>query len=488
MKIFIADDVAGFTDDLWEAARHMLKNGADETVEIAPNEAPVEILVASLTKSRVSGADKLPVSTPNPAVLAEAEFSADILDALGRKLLHLGQVDQAEILISAALSARIRRYGKDHPLTAESYNSRARLLRIKGDVVQAEKDVRRALSINSRVYGADSYAVVPNLTELACIQIQAGEYGGAERAAVRGLRILEQLYLEESDPNTTRLLDALARVLQVKGQYRDAIEIYQRILQQDAKESGSECSLKYATHQANFALVLLSQRSYLDAERFYRQAIEIYETKAGLPNHPDLLDIRSGYASLLAEMKKPEAVTQFRELIRLGGQLRGDKHPYVGNDHAGLARAIYELEQGNYLEDAKNEFQRALDIYKENVPERMPEDHVFIAEAKGWKARILAEQATNATADERKRLGADAEALATKALEKFQAELADDSVEIAITRAIIARALSLQGKELDRALALLQAAQPIVVAARGEQSKIARLIAAWLGELGKAKR
>lgn len=487
MKIFIADDMAGFTEDLWAAARQMLKNGSDETVEIAPDGAPVEILVASLTKSSVAEKGKAPPRGPSSGVLADPEFSTEIFESLGAKLLHLGQVEQAELLVRAALGGRIRLYGKDHPTTAKSYKLRARLNRIKGDAVQAEKDVRRALAIDSRVYGTDGYGVVGDLVELAIIQIQAGEFGGAERTAVRGLRILEELYLEESDPNTTRLLDAIARVLQMKGHYDGAVELYQRILQQDAKEPGSAYSLKYATHQANFALVLLSQRNYADAERFYQQAIDIYVNKAGLPNHPDLLDIRSGYASLLAELKKPQAVDQYRELIRLGGQLRGENHPYVGNDHAGLARAIYQLEQGNFLEDAKTEFERALTIYRANVPERMPEDHAFIAEAKAWKARILVEQAANATPDQRKKLGAEAEALSLKALEKFQAEFAEGSVEIAITRAILARALTLQGKDQQRALALLQAAQPIVVDVRGANSKIAQLIAAWIADLSAKK-
>lgn len=483
MKIFIADDLAGFTENMRDVVQHWLKNDSDETAEIARDETPVHILLSSLTKTRITDGG-VKAATPSPGLLAQPEFSSNILDAVGAELLHLGHVEQAEPFIEAALRGRIKLYGKDHPITAQSYNTRARLQRMKGDVVQAEKDARRALAINSRVYGTDSYATANNLAELAIIQIQAGEFAGAERSAVRGLRILEELYLDDGDPNTTRLLDAIGRVLQMRGEYDDAIEVYQRVLQLDTKSLGSEYSLKYGTHLANFALVLLSKRNYADAERFYQQAIEIYAQKAGLPNHPDLLDIRSGYASLLAELKKPAAREQYVELIRLGEQLRGADHPYVGNDHAGLARAIYQLEQGNYLEDAKTEYDRALSIYRTNIDAgRMPEDHAFIAEAKAWKARILVEQGGNAAPDQRKQLGAEAEGLVLHALRKFQAEFAEDSVEIAITRAILARALTLQGKELDRALALLQVSRSIVIDARGANSKIAQLIAAWIEEL-----
>ena len=60
--------------------------------------------------------------------------------------------------------------------------------------------------------------------------------------------------------------------------------------------------------------------------------------------------------------------------------------------------------------------------------------------------------------------------------------MAEDSVEVAITRAIIGRALALQEKDGTRALGLLTAAQPIVVAARGADSRIAKLIAQWIAE------
>ena len=45
----------------------------------------------------------------------------------------------------------------------------------------------------------------------------------------RGLSILERLNLEAADPNTTRLLDIIGRVLQAKGSYDAATEVYQRL-------------------------------------------------------------------------------------------------------------------------------------------------------------------------------------------------------------------------------------------------------------------
>lgn len=476
MKIFIADDLTGMGDNMPDVVRQLLKSEVEETAEVARDETPVHIMLASLTKT--------PANTPSLGLLADAEFSTEILDAIGAKLLHLGQVDQAELIIEAGLRGRIKQFGKDHPITAESYNTRGRLYRLKGDVVQAEKDVRRSLAINSRIYGEDSYAACVNLTELAMVQVQAGEFAGAERSAVRGLRILERLYLEETDPNTTRLLDVLGRVLQMKGLYTDAVEVYQRILQHDAKQPGRDMSLKYATHLANFAMVLLSQRSYAEAERMYRAAIDIYENKAKVASHPDLLDIRSGLAAVLAEQRQPSAIQEYDKLIQLGVQLRGAEHPYVGNDHAGRARAIYQLQQGNYLKDAQKEFEKALDIYYRSVNKgRLASDHAFIAEAKGWIARLLVEQGDALSGDPRIKFGREAEELVLGALQKFQAEFAEDSVEVAICRAVYARALTLQGKELNRALALLQASQSIVVPARGAASRIAQLVAQWIADL-----
>ena len=477
MKIFIADDLAGFTDGMRDIVQHWLKNSDDDTAEIAPHATPVRIVLSSLTKATGDVTERRGADVPNPDLIAQPEFSSAILDAIGAELLHLGHVEQAATFIDAALRGRTKLYGPDHPITAESFNTRARLRRLQGELGSAEDDVRRALATNSRVYGADSYATSMNLTELAAVQLQAGEYAAAEKSVRRGLSILEALYLD-ADPNATRLLDSLARVYVARGCYREAVEIYERILPVDLKQLGP-CNLKYGTHLANFAVALHYLGNLADAARYFQTAIDVYAVKGGVPNNPDLVDIRSAYAALLLDLGNPaEAKEQLTKVIDSGIRIRGANHMNVGNDYVGRARIFYELGE---LSAAKDDLERALAVFAENVEEqRIAADHVFVAEAKTWSARILVESAAG---NARQRAGRDAEQLVEPALRIFQAEFADDSVEVAICGAVLARALTLQNKESTRAKELLTAALAVVVAGRGADSKIARLILAWLDEL-----
>jgi len=474
MKILIADDLAGCHDALPQILQRLLSADQDENLT---RHTPLRILLASLAKLGTSDAD---AQRASPELAAQPELASEIMDAIGAELMHLGYVDKAAPFVEAALAGRIALYGQDHPITAQSLNTHARLKRLQGDNVQAEADVRRALFINSRIYGIDSYATVANLTELTAIQLQAGEFDQAEKSAQRGLDILETLYLDTTEPNATRLQDGLARVYQTKGEYERAAEIYQRILFVDLKQMGSK-SLKYATHLANYGAVLLSQGKLQEAADYYGSAIEVYE-KASVRAHPDLIDVRAAYASVLeAQGNAGAARSQLDEVIAIDLKVRGEHHLYVGNDYVRRGHAVYSL---GYLDAARDDFQRGLAIYLKNVKkDRISAHHVFIAEARAWIARTLVEQAG---ADNRERIGAEAEPFARDAFESFQASFADDSVEVAIASAILGRVLALQNKDVPRARSLLAQALPIVTNARGPNEKITQLIRAWLEEVACA--
>jgi tetratricopeptide (TPR) repeat protein len=484
MKIFIADDLAGLSGGLREVVQRWLENDDDDTADVASEQPPVRISFSSLSRQRISDS-KTRLDVAHPELMAQPEFSSRILDAIGAELLHLGYVKQAQRFIDAALNGRIKLYGDDHPVTAESFNTHARLKRLLGDLADAEKSARRALSINSRIYGEDSYAAANNLAELSAIQVQAGEFAAAEKSAQRAVHILESLYLDHSDPNATRLLDVIAWVSQARGDYDEAAELYQRLLQLDVKYGG-DATLKYATHLANYATVLVYRQNPSQAEQLFKRAIDIYAVEGRVPHHPDLIDIRAMYASFLLEQgREDEAIRQLEEVIESDKQARGEDHPTLGNDYAIRGRAWYEA--GN-LENAKGDFGTALNVYARSVEQcQLSNDNVFIAESQGWKARTIVELAANADPAGRKQAGQEAEQLAEPALKAFQAEYEDDGVEVAIVGAILGRALALQEKDPTRARSLLSAALPIVEDKRGVDSKIATLIRAWLDEEGRER-
>src|SRR5688572_8989509 len=204
----------------------------------------------------------------------QPELSSTILDALGLALLHRGLVQTGRPLIECGLRIRRAFLGEDHPTTALSLNSYARVQRQSGDFTDAETQVRKALAINSRTYGGNSLPVALNLNELAVIQLQLSQFTAAEQSAQSGLNILEALHLECTDPNVTRLMDTLGRVHQVRGNYERATEIYLKLLDIDRRQVG-EGHLKYATHLLNFGTVQAAQRKLDEAKHTFRNAIDV---------------------------------------------------------------------------------------------------------------------------------------------------------------------------------------------------------------------
>jgi tetratricopeptide (TPR) repeat protein len=191
-----------------------------------------------------------------------------------------------------------------------------------------------------------------------------------------------------------------------------------------------------------------------------------------------LVDVLAAYASVLeAQGDVKEARKQLDDVIAIDLKIRGEHHLYVGNDYVRRGHADYKL---GHLDAARDDFERGLAIYLKNVNERISPDHVFIAEAKAWIARIRLEQVGP---ENRERVGKESEPHAEQAYDIFRAALRDNSVEVAISGAIYGRALALQRKELPHARALLAAALPIVIKARGPGEKITQLIREWLEEV-----
>ena len=407
-------------------------------------------------------------------LMDQPELSSTILDALGLALLHRGLVDTGRPLIDGGLRIRRKFFGEDHPATALSLNSSARVQRQLGELVTAEADARKALAINSRTNGGNSLPVALNLNELAVIQLQLSQFTAAEQSAQSGLNILEALHLECSDPNVTRLMDTLARVQQVRGNYERATETYTKLLDTDRRQVGEQ-HLKYATHLLNFGTVQAAQGLLGPARDTFNKAIGIMKADPHRPRHPNIIDGLANLGSVLSALGEYQAADDaLQEALDMDIDVRGKNHPYVGNDHARLGRLAYDRRN---FDAAADSFRAAIDIYDFNVTAgQLPKTHAYIAEAKVWLARTLVEHGRS--------MAQDARELARSALAIWELEFGERSVEYAITNAVLGRSLYQLDNSSSEARERLNKAYPIVVAARGKDSAVAKLILGWLQDAG----
>jgi tetratricopeptide (TPR) repeat protein len=403
MRILIADDTASLPAAVQEifgrapaGAAAGSKTPSVESVIVALSggmSGGASAAAPTKSMSRDTGGEGCPPAAPLPpcppcSLHDQPELLATILDAIGMALLNRGCIEAGSKFVSAARDIRLANFGKKHPFTAASYNSYARVLRIRDELIEAEKEVGKAIVINRKVYGSSGLPLAANLNELGAVRLYQGDFKGALKAADSGLSILKKRGVYYEDPNTSRLLDVKGRALQGLAKPKEAKYLKQaasalsQALKLDQKQVGTDHP-KYATHRANLATVQEALEQWADAREGYELALRVYETVLGRLGHPNLIDTYANYGGLLTAIGElPAAKDHLCKALGLNEQLRGAGHTLVGNDHANLGR--YYFKSGNE-QAAADEFRKALAIYKENVKrKRLPRRHPYIEEAQLW--------------------------------------------------------------------------------------------------------
>jgi tetratricopeptide (TPR) repeat protein len=467
MRILIVDD-----SEQPSAAPHAPAgakgNGHTQTDVFAAFSFP-EITMSRLTRvTRTERSAAKQSKSDDPASLHlenSPEVKATLLNALGLAYLANGRFDEAEGLVEQALELRVKLYGRDHPLTGDSINCLARVLRDSDRLDEALERVRDALGIHTRLGGGDSLPVAADLSVLASIQFQRSELTDAEQAARAALRIFDEK-LHGSDPWVPYVLDLLARLHQYRAEYSRASEMYERLLQTNAKLYGRDHAV-YAVCVHNYATVL-EAAGKLDAARArYDEAIAILEQCTD-EYSPNLIDALSNRGSLsLAQGDLDRAEQDYQEALERDRAIRGPDHTFVGYDLMNLARLSLDRQD---IESALTRLDEALDIFNA----KLPKNHVYIGAALTLKgaAQVQANRP------------AEAEAPLRDAIRLWAGQLGERSVEFAIARANLARAWFLQGTHHDEVVEVLRNSLAIVVAIRGEHDKTAIQIREWLKEAG----
>jgi tetratricopeptide (TPR) repeat protein len=389
MRILIADDTSTLPSSVQDMfARTPVGTSADKTPSV---ESVILALAGSAPAAAAApakGTDGCPPPQPLPpcrpcSLQDQPELHATVLDAIGMALLNRGCIDAGSKFVQAARAIRLAHFGKNHPFTAASYNSYARVLRIRDDLIEAEKEVGKAIVINRRVYGSNGLPLAANLNELGCVRLYQGDFGGALKAAERGLAILKKCKVHKEDPNTSRLLDVKGRALAGLGKLGPANTALSQAVKIDQTQVGVGVGHpKYATHRANLATVQADQKNWTDAEQGYRQAASVYEA-LGREGHPNLIDIYACLGSLLTKTGRHGPAKEYLcKALGLNEQLRGPEHTLVGQDHAMLGRLYHDMGD---LPAACEQFKKALAIYAANVKcKRLPKKHPYIADVQEW--------------------------------------------------------------------------------------------------------
>ena len=284
-----------------------------------------------------------------PRLGSQPEIEAAVQSTIGSTFRDLGQLDDAERLLRAALETRRRVLGPVHVDVADTLSELGSLYIDQGKFETATKYLREALELRRQLLGPRHPAFAATLDDLAEALRGQGDLDGAERA------------------------------------YREAIEIRRNALGPGHKTVGDSID--------GLAQTMVYRGNLEEAERLSRQALDILTHALG-EEHPDVAAARNNLAGVLERRGKlDEAETLFRKSAEGYVKLLGPDHPYVASARHNLA--IIFFRRGDYAA-AEQLDRQVLESMRRSVGEMHPQ----VAMSLWALARVRELQGDSVTAEQ----------------------------------------------------------------------------------------
>jgi eukaryotic-like serine/threonine-protein kinase len=291
----------------------------------------------------------------------EPRVQADMYDALGGIYQKLGNLPQAEKLLTDSLAARRSLAGPDSDDVAVSLVSLARLRVTQARFDDAERLVREALAIRRARGAGDTPALADTTTALGEVLVEKGDYPGA-------IGVLEDVAARRASEGDTQehaaTLRQLVNAYFYAGRMEDAQRVGRVALEMTRRVHGTKHPF-VADDLINLGAVSYERGDYPDAETRYREALVLNEGWYGA-NHPRTAsNLTMLGRALVRENRFDEAVAMLERALSVQERVYGAVHPAVAsavNDLGSVA-----LARGR-LDDAAAAFSRMADIYRKVYP------------------------------------------------------------------------------------------------------------------------
>lgn len=283
--------------------------------------------------------------------------TAESLNYLAEIAYYQANYQRAEQLHSQALRIREQELGPQHPDVAASLNNLASAYWIQGKYRQAEPLYRRALQIREEVLGSEHLDTGEALQNLGTLFLDQGRSDEAEPLLERCLKICQQV-LGSDHFYLMTIWNNLGRLYRIQGRYMEAKQLHLQ-----AKLLGEQA---HATQHTYYAMNLNSlgklaciQQEWEQAESWYRQALQIRESVLGA-EHPRTVQTLHDLAVLYHKQGQMERASKlYQQVLAL-------REKVLPPDHPDTAKTLHQLAvlceaQGN-VQEAAALYQRALTI------------------------------------------------------------------------------------------------------------------------------
>ena len=381
----------------------------------------------------------------------EPRVQADMYDALGGIYQQLGNLPQAETLLTDALAARRTLSGPASDDVAVSLVSLARLRVAQAKFDDAERLVREALVIRQAREAGGTPGLFDTSTALGEVLVEKGDYP----AAIAVLEAVAAARAAEGDtPEHSATLRWLVNAYFYAGRYDDVQRVGSTVLEMTRRVHGARHPL-VADDLVNLGAVEFERGRYVEAERLYREALVNTEGWYGANHTRTASNLTMLGRTLVRQTRFDEAVGYLQRALAVQESVFGPVHPAV-------ASAVNELGsvalQRNRLDEADAAFSRMAEIYRQVFPGK----NFLIGVAVSNLGSVYTARKEDARA----------EALYREAITLFAETQSPTHVNVGIARLKLGRALLRQGR--------LNEAEPELLAGMDILTKQTSASVAWL--------
>jgi serine/threonine-protein kinase len=162
--------------------------------------------------------------------LPETELDIPIaLSFLGKLRMRDGDFDEAERLLSEALTLRLSLLGREHPAVANALDALGELQLARGDAGSAETYFSEALAIRGALYEERHTDVASGLTYLARARLETGDLVATDTLLSKALPIFRRAFGDDS-PDVAEVLERMGDTGVALGDLEAADSLYERAL------------------------------------------------------------------------------------------------------------------------------------------------------------------------------------------------------------------------------------------------------------------
>lgn len=281
------------------------------------------------------------------------------LDRLGFLYYTSGDLKNGESFLRRSLDLRSEKIGPDTADYAESANDLALVLRDTRRLDEARKLAGQSAAIRSRVLGPDHPLVAESLNTLGTVQAFAGQYELATSTFEQALRI-HDAHVDSGHPSEEygTLCVNLAGTYQRLGKYGKAEVQFRKGLDALRVNPGVNHPA-YSTSLGASAYLETEIGHYAVAEKTYDEAITLVQAQLG-EQHPVYATLLNNRGFLYFTMgNRTAAESDFRKALELFRKIYGPDHLSLGGPLRNLGRLVYDRNP----EEGEKLFREAIDLY-----------------------------------------------------------------------------------------------------------------------------